>query len=224
VTSVDDPVLATVEDLAPLSGDDARERRYWIEEHLEQGRKRISKQVPPRYAEAIVTVPEIARWTRQLLTAAAEARPMVPAVTRGHSLLLLGPTGTGKTHQAFGIVRAISVSGVSCQWMFVTSADLYAKLRPRARVDSEVEFDRYARAPLLVIDDLGAAKATEWTEEVNYRLINHRYEYERPTIVTSNVPPRELGAVLGDRVRSRLTEMADFVTLKGEDRRLARQS
>ena len=44
------------------------------------------------------------------------------------------------------------------------------------------------------VDDLGAAKPSEWTEEINYRLVNHRYEHMLPTIFTSNVPARELGS------------------------------
>jgi DNA replication protein DnaC len=86
-------------------------------------------------------------------------------------------------------------------------------------VDSEEEFRRYATARLLVIDDLGAAKGSEWVEEINYRLINHRYEHKMPTLITSNLLPKELGAALGERVTSRLVEMADRVVIEGTDRR-----
>jgi DNA replication protein DnaC len=88
-------------------------------------------------------------------------------------------------------------------------------------VDLEAVFERHARADLLVLDDLGASKSTEWTEEINYRLVNHRYENELPTLFTSNVPPKELIGVLGMRVASRLVEMTTRVPLDGEDRRRA---
>src|SRR5690606_7391206 len=99
------------------------------------------------------------------------------------------------------------------------AADLYARLRPRHGIDSETEFRAIADAPLLMVDDLGAAKTSEWVEEVNYRLINWRYDRVLPTVFTSNVLPKELKVALGERVASRLVEMADRVTLKGEDRR-----
>jgi DNA replication protein DnaC len=96
---------------------------------------------------------------------------------------------------------------------------MYAALRPRSGVDSETEFRKYAHARLLMLDDLGAAKSSEWTEEINFRLINHRYENQLPTILTSNVLPGELMNRVGDRVASRLVEMCDRVVIKGSDRR-----
>lgn len=76
-----------------------------------------------------------------------------------------------------------------------------------------------ARCPLLLLDDLGAAKTSEWTEELTYRLINHRYEHMLPTLITTNLPTAELRTALGDRVASRLAEMTERVILTGPDRR-----
>jgi DNA replication protein DnaC len=100
-----------------------------------------------------------------------------------------------------------------------TAADLYAHLRPRDGEDSHEAFQRVADAPLLVLDDLGASKWTEWVEEITYRLINHRYEQCLPSIFTSNLVPAKLREALGERVASRLTEMCDRIVLKGDDRR-----
>jgi len=134
------------------------------------------------------------------------------------SLLILGPTGTGKTHYAYATLRALAAAGTT-QWKAMTAADLYASLRPRAGRDSEAEFEALAEAAVLFVDDLGAAKLTEWTEEVTYRLINSRYEQCVPGLFTSNVPPTQLRDVLGERIASRLTEMCERISLKGEDRR-----
>lgn len=175
--------------------------------------------IPLHYRAAVASVPELRTWV-DALVAKAGIR-IVPSVALGPSLLLLGPTGVGKTFQGYGAIRDLAVTGVSARWIAATAADIYAALRPRHQVDSETEFQKYAKADLLFVDDLGAAKATEWTEEVNYRLINHRYEAEKPTLFTSNVPPGQLGAALGDRVASRLTEMCQRVVLKGDDRRRA---
>src|SRR3546814_11554545 len=59
------------------------------------------------------------------------------------------------------------------------------------------------------------------TEEVTYRLIDHRYTHCLPTIFTTNVPTSNLRDQLGDRVASRLAEMCTRVTLTGSDRRRA---
>lgn len=180
-----------------------------------QSRERI----PRHYRDAVATSPEVRAWIDQLVAGAGGR--IVPAITTGPSLLLLGRTGVGKTYEAYGAIRDLAVTGVKAKWVAATAADIYAALRPRHLVDSETEFKRFADAHVLIIDDLGAAKATEWTEEVNYRLINHRYEAEKPTLITSNVPPGQLGQALGDRVASRLLEMCHRVVLKGDDRRVA---
>lgn len=89
-------------------------------------------------------------------------------------------------------------------------------------MDSEQELAAVSRCPLLIIDDLGAAKASDWTEEITYRLINRRYNYELPTLITTNLPIRDLRAYLGDRVTSRLDQMTTRVLFEPVDRRRAR--
>jgi DNA replication protein DnaC len=222
VTNHDEsPLVSLLRDFPPAEGSPAWDDwPFHAEQNIERGRDRITQLVPARYAEATATAPEVAAWVRALVEGAARSRKSVsPLVNTGPSLLVLGPTGTGKTHQAYGAMRALSLSGVSAPWRFSTAADIYAQMRPRHKVDSEEVFESYAKARVLVVDDLGAAKGSEWNEEVNYRLINYRYEQELPTLITSNVPAKELGAVVGERVASRLTEMAQRVVLRGEDRR-----
>lgn len=151
-----------------------------------------------------------------------EARPG-PSGTRGialgPSLLIAGPTGTGKTHQAYGAVRSLLTAGVRLRWEAATTADLYARLRPRAYHDAERDLATLSRCPLLILDDLGAAKQSEWTEEITYRLINHRYTHLLPTLLTTNLPTAALRDAVGDRVASRLAEMTTTVVLTGADRR-----
>jgi DNA replication protein DnaC len=177
-------------------------------EHLQKCVDFFEKKVPRRYATARPN--EIARAWAQSVTAS-------PENTR--SLLVVGPTGTGKTHYAYSVLRAIAETGSRASWGAYTAADMYAQLRPRTGRDSEATFESIAGTDVLFVDDLGAAKLSEWTEEVTYRLINHRYEQCRPSIFTSNVPPTQLRDVLGERIASRLTEMCERVALKGDDRR-----
>lgn len=214
--------MTAMPDVAPvlLERDFPNEDRdpYYVRENITIGETRMLK-IPDRFQDAVVSEPGVIDWVRGVVKAAAGGRTPNPVVVKGPSLLLLGPTGTGKTHQAYGALRALSLSGVACRWVLATAADIYAELRPRARVDTEAVFERYVKASLLVIDDLGAAKGSEWTEEINYRLINHRYAHMSPTLITSNVPPKDLGSELGERVASRLMEMTTRVVLKGTDRR-----
>lgn len=192
---------------------------YWLEENLTRQESLLKKNLPARFRDAVANEPEVVKWVKAVVQTALDARRQVPRILSGPSLLLLGPTGTGKTFQAYGAIRALSMSGVGVSWMVVTAADFYASLRPRPGVDSESEFRKVADIDLLVLDDLGAAKDSEWNEEINYRLINHRYEQELPTIITTNVPPRQLSEKLGERVTSRLIEMCARVVLRGPDRR-----
>ncbi len=84
-------------------------------------------------------------------------------------------------------------------------------------------------ADLLVLDDLGAEKTSEWVEETLNLIVNTRYNERRATIFTSNypdLPPDSNQAVItlhdriGFRMRSRLHEMCDFLDLEGADYRM----
>lgn len=183
-----------------------------------------AKLVPFHYRNAVASLPQIREWINTLvrgaLNAQTERGAPIATITHGPSLLLLGVTGVGKTHEAYGAMRELAVSGVYAQWQTTTAADLYAAIRPRHGVDSETEFRRYRDARLLLVDDLGAErKPTEFTEEINFRLINHRYEHHLPTLMTSNMRPKELSERLGDRVTSRLVEMCQRVPMEGHDKR-----
>jgi DNA replication protein DnaC len=183
--------------------------------------------VPTKFADALPTAPEVEEWTAAVIRGAQWRGPIV-TIDTGPSLLLVGSTGVGKTYQAYGAMRALNLLGIHAKWQVISSADLYARLRPRYGVDSEAEFAAIVDAPVLVVDDLGVEKTSPWVEEVNFRLVNRRYENCRPTLFTSNLSPRDtqdgrpgLRTVLGERVASRLVEMTARVALKGDDRRRA---
>jgi DNA replication protein DnaC len=183
---------------------------------------------PTRYqtagVEDILDQADVLAWVDEFRTDPRTAR----------SLLLLGSTGTGKTHTAYAALRqAVSAATMSRayvyrtpRWKALTHADLIASLRPRAAKDhdAEAELGKLLETDLLFVDDLGAIKATEWVEEMTYRLINGRYEAMRPNIVTSNLPLAELKDAIGDRIASRLAQDSVRVVLTGSDRRRQRAS
>jgi len=176
---------------------------------LQRAIDRCDELFPARYVNAVADHPIVARWI-----AAFRANHR-----RAPSLLLLGPTGVGKTYQAFGALRAAVTCELPLRWHALTSADLYASLRPRHGHDTEAQLRVYRDAELLFVDDLGAAKPSEFVEETTYRLINARYEACRPSIFTSNLSVEALKETLGDRIVSRLAEMCTRVVLTGDDRR-----
>lgn len=149
------------------------------------------------------------------------------------SLLLLGTTGTGKTHAGYAAVRHAVTEPQRNRagtwrvpsWRALTQADLIASLRPRGARDHDAEaiLATYVKVDLLFIDDLGAMKSSEHVEEVTYRLLNARYEAMKPCIVTSNIPVAELKVAIGDRIASRLAQDCVRVEFEGPDRRRARQ-
>ncbi|MEY9848343.1 DNA replication protein DnaC [Streptacidiphilus sp. BW17] len=175
--------------------------------------------IPLRFQHAEAEHPDVRTWVRRVTGSCRQGPGGMPGIATGPSLLLAGPTGVGKTFTAYGAIRALLADGVRLQWQAITAADLYADQRPKLGHDTERDFNALARTPLLMLDDLGAAKTSEWTEELTYRLVNYRYDRLLPTIFTTNLPIGELRQVLGDRVASRLAQMTDRVVLTGPDRR-----
>jgi len=136
----------------------------------------------------------------------------------GRNLVLLGPVGTGKTHAAVAAVRAAHDRGADVA--FAPVVELLDELRPGGPEHALAE---YAHADVLVLDDLGSERPTEWTGERLYALINRRWLEERPTVATTNLDPDPLREAVGDRVFSRLVgNDAVVLRLTGKDRRRRR--
>lgn len=174
---------------------------------------------PHRYQGATATHPDIRAW----------ADRTTRNVHDGGILVLNGGIGTGKTHQAYGALRRIAEAGPSrFEMIAVTAPDMYGRLRPGGSdKGSEHELKQFARIQLLLLDDLGTEKLSEFTEEATYRIVNERYNTCLPLIITTNLPVRslagsgtpELVGRLGDRLASRLAQTARTVTLTGPDLR-----
>lgn len=142
-------------------------------------------------------------------------------------LTFLGDTGRGKTGLACGIVRAVfERHGVAGQvWTMEAMLSRYkATFDDDSRREStESVTDHLLGLPLLVVDDLGADKLTDWAEERIFALINGRYSALTPTIVTANEQSPGF-AGLHPRVKSRLYDatVGEVVAFTGPDRRVAR--
>ena len=135
---------------------------------------------------------------------------------KGEGLMFLGTVGTGKTHLAAAIVNRI-ILNLGIPVRFITSIELFGVLR---------DFENHANTlkeikeiPLLVIDDLGKEKVTEWNREKLFEIVNARYENYLPIVITSNCTPRELEVNLGTATFSRLCEICKGIVMNGEDHR-----
>lgn len=135
----------------------------------------------------------------------------------GRNLVLLGPTGVGKTHAAVAAVRPMFDHGLDLTVLPVV--ELLDQLRPGGPADALADL---CGVDLLVMDDLGVERGTEWTAERMYAVVNRRWMEERPTVATSNLAPADLEQAVGPRLFSRLVgNDAVVVQLTGRDRRRA---
>lgn len=201
-----------------------------------------SRIVPARFEESTFDSyePQNASQERAKLVADLIARSMY------RSAVFVGPPGVGKTHLAAAAVNAMvaierdayrrATADISPEdrWpripvvpMWVNVADLIVSLRaemdtpPDDRAATTAVRELRRHPTLVVLDDLGREKVTDWTGEMVYALVNTRYEDRLPTLVTSNLTPAELAASPYWPAISRLAEDGELVKIQGTDRRLA---
>ncbi|MBN2134807.1 MAG: ATP-binding protein [Acidobacteria bacterium] len=149
-----------------------------------------------------------------------------PAVKKG--LLFMGNSGTGKTHLSVAIliqlIRQKAIDGlfIDYQEMLRSVQESYS---PESGKTEYYVLEPILEADLLVIDDVGSKKATEWVRDTLAYIINHRYNEGSSTIITTNYLDEDinndvnetLADRVGVRIRSRLYEMCERVEMEGDD-------
>jgi len=160
-----------------------------------------------------------------------------PVDTAGKGLLFTGSIGVGKTHLAVGVLRRLvqerGVKGLFCDYRELLK-NIQNSYNPQVNT-TELELLKPVFATeVLVLDDLGAQKPNEWVWDTVALILNTRYNDKQTTIITTNYqdlpagsgsqsePERAareqtLGDRIGDRMRSRLSEMCVRVEMTGED-------
>lgn len=149
-----------------------------------------------------------------------------PVVERG--LLFTGTVGVGKTHLAAAIIRGLVEKGINC--LFYEFGALLKAIQnsynPVSNTSESKVLAPVYESEVLVLDELGASKPTDWVRDTMMQIINTRYNESRLTILTTNYtdtrrhPQDEtLEDRVGVRLRSRLYEMCKTVIVEGEDYR-----
>jgi DNA replication protein DnaC len=144
-------------------------------------------------------------------------------------LLYLGRCGVGKTHLAVAGLKELINKGIG--GLFYDFRDLLKEIQDSYNPNTHTSELRILapvfEAEVLVLDELGASKPTEWVQETITHVINKRYNEKKVTIFTSNYLDFPIGSTydesltdrVGVRLRSRLHEMCRLVPMEGDDYR-----
>ncbi len=142
----------------------------------------------------------------------------------GRGLFLTGTVGTGKTHLIAAIIDYIAriyKRKYNLLIMYFTSIGLLSELKNsyEDKTSDELIFD-IKHCTLLVIDDFGAEKTTDWVLETYFEIIDYRYSNLFPTIIATNLTDKEIKEKLSERIMSRIYEVNKGIKLVGKDYRL----
>jgi len=214
------------------SSEEARFRAVWS-----------SCRIPPRLAGASFEnyMPTCPEQERALEKCRAFATNGLDNIGMGKGLFLKGPVGTGKSHLSVSILRAVIQNHSSCfgipasQSVYfgepvyegyccsvISVVDLLGLLREsfsaqQLRAPARRLLRRARSDALVILDDIGAEKPSDWVEEQLYGLIDVRYRMLSSTIFTTNCTLKQLEAQIGSRSVSRIMEMCEGVKVGGED-------
>lgn len=212
-------------------------QRARLDQVLARGR------IPARYAKC-----DFSNFTaydnEKLLRAIGKAQKFANKLPQGvdKGLLFIGPCGVGKTHLAVSVLR--EALGKGLHGVYYDTRSLLSIIRstynPVTRTSEADVLAEVMRADLLVLDDLGAERLTDWVEETMHLIVNTRYNEQRHTVFTTNYDDEEpepdrsrsfgqgpgpkrkeevLIERIGRRLLSRLREMCEFLEYDGPDYR-----
>jgi DNA replication protein DnaC len=212
-------------------------------QQLEREEKRLAAaRIPKGYWDCTLdsyetTFPGADRSQAWALKTARTFVEAYPLDTGGKGILFVGSLGTGKTHLAVGILRRLiqerGAHGIFCDYGALIK-EIQKSFSPTTGPTEADILMPILNTEILVLDDLGAQKPTDWVWDNIALILNTRYNNKLTTIITTNYPDlppasgslsdperaaREftLGDRIGERIRSRLAEMCVRVEMTGKD-------
>lgn len=170
-----------------------------------------------RYYEKNATDLERARYA--LARAKQYAETFSP---QSGNLLLVGPTGLGKTHLSTAIARVVLERGYDVVYETIGNviSDFEYDRYKAPYGSTETRSDRYLACELLILDDLGTEQTNAFVLSTLYHLLNTRLNHGKQTVINTNVSGEELRERYNDRITSRLLGEYEVLLFSGNDIRM----
>ena len=196
----------------------------WVPCQIEV-KRRVAEKIPKKFAAKTFDDYEQTPDNRRAI---GMAHWFLDGGDRG--LYLYGGVGTGKTFLASLIAKRLIQSGKYVQFrnMPALLGDLKETFN-NPQLSSQTVLRKFQTAEVLILDDVGAGKLSDWNVEILFRLLNYRIEAEKPTVITSNYSAEELLRKISavpyvdvqdaNRIISRLKGACHFAHLGNRDRR-----
>jgi DNA replication protein DnaC len=185
--------------------------------------------IPKLYSESSLQTYQPAKGNLSQLRAFNYAHALVrdyPIADRG--ILFMGSVGVGKTHLAVAILRGLIGKGIACRFYEYRGLlkEIQNSYNPNTQTTEMSILAPLFESEVIVLDELGAAKPSEWVQDTIGLIINGRYNEKKLTILTTNYLDEgqssideTLGDRIGVRLRSRLYQMCKTIAVGGEDYR-----
>jgi len=193
--------------------------------------KCISANIPVKFAGYMLENFGTENGDESLIRLVDIANNFINNYPAGKGIILHGETGRGKTHLLSAISTEIFKRYPASDIYYIDWNDMVREMKSgesHTFRDFQVinnTIDRMSKADLLIIDELGASSPSQWVRDNIYYIINHRYNRQKITLFATNYFDESIDGrptlkeKVGDRIRSRIFEMAKSYNLSGIDYR-----